>query len=180
MKLGIALLLMTALQVAAKPATSQETVTINLRNAPLSSVLKSIQQKTSFRFVFSNKIVGNDVRVSLKAEEAPVLDVLSKVLNGTGLEFEKLGDRLIVIKQDEAAVKTILVKGTVVNAAGEKIVGATVSSSSGAVTVTNSEGGYAIEVDENATLTISYVGYKTQTVKINGRTSPYKTRLSDG
>lgn len=171
MKLGIVLLFLTATQVAAKPVRAQETVTINLQNAKLVTILKTIQKNSDYRFVFSNEIIDNDLRVDLRAENARVLDLLPNILKGTGLEFEKLGKNLIVLKQDPKANKNILVKGTVTNARGEKIVGATVLSSKGNSTVTNNDGGYSIEVDENAKLTFSYVGYKTQTVDVNGQSS---------
>lgn len=169
MKLGIVLLFLTATQVAAKTVRSQETVTINLQNTKLATILKTIQKKSDYRFVFSNEIIDNNMIVSLKAERASVLEILPKILKGTGLEFEKLGEKLIIIRQDPKADKTILVKGTVTNSSGEKIVGATVVSSKGGSTITNNEGDYSIEVDEDATLTFSYVGYKTKTVNVSGQ-----------
>ncbi|MFT4094851.1 MAG: SusC/RagA family TonB-linked outer membrane protein [Niabella sp.] len=171
MKLGIVLLFLTAAQVNAKTVNSQETVSLNYENVRLATVLKTIQKKTDYRFVFSNEIIGNDILISLKAEHAPVLEVLSKILKGTTLEFEQLGAKLIVIKERPGAKKVILVKGIVTNKNGEKIAGATITSNAGTNTITNNDGAYSIEVDEYATITVSYVGYKSQTLDVNGRTN---------
>lgn len=63
------------------------------------------------------------------------------------------------------------VTGTVVDANGEAIIGASVlvkGTSNG--TVTNIDGQFTImNAPQNATLQISYVGYKSQTVAVNGR-----------
>ena len=119
MKLGIVLLFLSATQVTATTVHSQEMVTMDLQNTKLATVLKTIQKKSDYRFVFSNEIIDNRMIVSLKAEHASVLEILPKILKGTGLEFEKLGEKLIIIRQDPKANAVILVKGTVTNAGGE-------------------------------------------------------------
>ncbi len=68
------------------------------------------------------------------------------------------------------ALAQSIVKGTVNDEAGEPIIGATVSvegSKTGAITDFN--GAFSVEAASNATLSISYVGYVTQKVKVGGR-----------
>src|SRR5574344_759849 len=63
-----------------------------------------------------------------------------------------------------------LIKGTVNDQSGEAIIGATVKvsgSQKGAITDLN--GNFSIQAAPNATLTISFVGYETQRVNVNGR-----------
>ena len=63
-----------------------------------------------------------------------------------------------------------LVKGTVSDAAGDPIIGASVKvqgSSTGAITDLN--GKFSVNAPSNATLSISYVGYVTQRVNVGGR-----------
>ena len=65
----------------------------------------------------------------------------------------------------------ITVKGVVKDATGETVIGATVmqkGTSNGAVTDIN--GNFTLKVPSNATLTISYVGYATQDIAVNGKT----------
>ena len=62
------------------------------------------------------------------------------------------------------------VTGKVVDANGEEIIGATVrEAGTKNATVTDFDGNYAITVGPNATLNISYIGYKDVSVKVNGR-----------
>ena len=63
-----------------------------------------------------------------------------------------------------------VVKGTVNDEAGEPIIGATVKvkgSQTGAITDFN--GNFSVEAASNATLSVSYVGYVPQDVKVSGR-----------
>ncbi|MCH5716486.1 STN domain-containing protein [Niabella hibiscisoli] len=115
MKLSIALLCLTAMQVAATTLRSQETVSLNLDKAKLSSVLKTIEKKSDFRFAYSNKVVDR-VAITLKIKNVSVLRLLPTLLEGTGLEFQKLNDKLIVVR--EKTLATIIVKGMVANNKG--------------------------------------------------------------
>lgn len=68
------------------------------------------------------------------------------------------------------AMAQSLVKGTVSDEAGEPIVGATVrveGTQRGAITDLN--GVFSVEASSQATLTVSYVGFTPQSVKVNGR-----------
>ena len=68
------------------------------------------------------------------------------------------------------AMAQSIVKGTVNDEAGEPVIGATVQvegSNTGSITDFNGE--FQVQAASNATLSISYVGYVTQKVKVNGR-----------
>ncbi|WP_245645443.1 SusC/RagA family TonB-linked outer membrane protein [Niabella ginsenosidivorans] len=169
MKLCIALVLITASQVAARAGYGQESISLKIEEARLSTVLKIIQKKTDYRFVYSNKVVDDFGTVDIRVVNIPVLDLLPRVLNGTGLQFQQISDNLIVISEKAGIRKNIIVKGVVKDKNGDPVAGATVSSSKGQVTSTNNEGEYSIETDEYAELTFSYVGYATQTIKINSQ-----------
>jgi len=70
------------------------------------------------------------------------------------------------------AQQTKKVSGTIVDAAGEPIIGATImqqGTTNG--TVTDFDGNYTLDVPANATLVISYVGYTTQEIKLNGQST---------
>ena len=64
------------------------------------------------------------------------------------------------------------VKGTVKDAFGDPVVGATVKVKGiGTGVITDLDGNYTISCPANATLEVSYVGSKTQTVNVGGRTN---------
>ena len=72
------------------------------------------------------------------------------------------------------------VKGTVIDEAGEPVIGASVQvqgAKTGAVTDFN--GNFSVQAASNATLLISYVGYVTETVSVQGRNNINVTLRED-
>ncbi|MCD0486672.1 TonB-dependent receptor [Pedobacter sp. MC2016-14] len=65
----------------------------------------------------------------------------------------------------------ITVKGTVRDAKGVTLIGVSVKSSAGQGATTDSNGAFTIATDDKATLTFSYIGYTSQTISINGRST---------
>lgn len=71
-----------------------------------------------------------------------------------------------------ALAQKITVQGTVVDPAGEPLIGASVLAQGSAVgTATDFDGNFTLDVNPDASLVVSYVGYNTQTVAVDGRTS---------
>jgi TonB-linked SusC/RagA family outer membrane protein len=78
------------------------------------------------------------------------------------------------------ALAQSLVKGTVKDVAGEPIIGASVKvqgTKSGVIT--DFDGNFSVQAANNATLVISYVGYTTEVVKVNGRNNISVTLTED-
>ena len=64
----------------------------------------------------------------------------------------------------------IRISGTVTDSTGEPLIGASVTAP-GTGATTDLDGRYTISADPKGSLTVSYVGYKPQTIKIDGRTT---------
>ena len=68
-----------------------------------------------------------------------------------------------------SAQNTVTIGGTV-SSKGEPLIGAVVKEKGTTkATATNIDGVYSLTVQENAILEISYVGYKTKEIKVNGQ-----------
>lgn len=77
----------------------------------------------------------------------------------------------VKIEQLEEQVSTIKIVGVVQDVMGEPIIGASVSvknTTNG--TITDMEGRFTLTVPDNVVLEISYIGYISQSVKMNGQT----------
>ena len=71
-----------------------------------------------------------------------------------------------------ATAQSITVRGTVVDPSGEPLIGASILAEGTSVgTATDIGGNYAINVNPDATLVFSYVGYDPQSVAVKGRTT---------
>ena len=78
------------------------------------------------------------------------------------------------------ALAQSVIKGTVIDEAGEPVIGASVlvqGTKQGAIT--DLDGNFSVEAASNATLNISYVGYVTETVSVQGRNNIVVTLRED-
>lgn len=169
MKLTIALILITTLQVSAK-VYSQNRITLKLQSAELKTALRQIEKKSDFRFLYNDDIVSSNSKVDIDVTDALVTDVLDKICAATELGYKVLNNNLVVITQKNVVVNDVRVSGRVTNSNGEPVPGVSVrikGSTSG--TSTGTDGTYSLNVPDGATLVFSSVGYEGQEVSVNGR-----------
>jgi TonB-linked SusC/RagA family outer membrane protein len=168
MKLTAFFILATALQVSAK-SYSQEKVTVNFEKTRLDKALKEVEKKSSFRFVYSNRLLTGQNKVTLKATDIAVEDLVKKLLENTGFTFSVMDNNLIVIKQSIDR-DDIVVSGKVTDSLGNPIQGVTVKIIGKNIgTATDAKGEFTLTASENDKLQFSFVGYETQTIAVNGR-----------
>ena len=68
------------------------------------------------------------------------------------------------------ALAQSLIKGTVKDVSGDPIIGASVKvQGAKGGTITDFDGNFSLQADNNATLVITYIGYTSETIKVNGR-----------
>lgn len=147
-------------------------VTINLQNVKLEKVFDAITKQTGLSVAYSRPTVNPDQNVSIIATNEELSDVLKRLFAGTNVAFE-IGEEKIYLKDGKTSsngsqqVKTKNVSGVIVDTNGEPVIGASVlvkGTTNG--TITDMDGKFTInDVPENSTLDISYIGYKTLTLK---------------
>lgn len=159
--------------------SAAQTVTINLRNATLRQVLNTIEKQTSYRFSYRNFVVDNQRNITVNRKNVAVSAVLDDVLRGKKLRYEIVSPKLIVISDRNegssmgvsppSGNEKITVRGRVIDANGDPVIGATVMEEGEKNGIaTDLDGNFLLVVNSNARLTITYVGYKAQTVSVNG------------
>jgi TonB-linked SusC/RagA family outer membrane protein len=149
-------------------AASQTRFSFSVAKQPLSAVLRLIEQKSDYRFFYKESRVFSDKEITMKVKGASLDDVLSLVLDGTGLNYTINDKHLVVIGENEAVAGTPpdQVKGVVWNERREPLshVSVLVKGSSRG-TQTDEGGRFVIQAGENDTLVFSYIGYETQLVR---------------
>jgi len=163
------------LMVFAGSARAQS-VTAKFRQTTLKEVLREVERQTGLSFIYKTGEVDTSRKVSAQFNQTPVGQVLDQVL-GSGLSYEK-NNRIVTINRSNtkpaAESKQTggkkLIRGTVTDEDGEPVIGASVKSlTDNALAVTDVDGHFQIETDANATLAISYIGYRDQQVRASGR-----------
>lgn len=153
----------------------EQKVTVELKNATLKQVFKSIEGQTTYRFSYRNTLVDDKNDITISKRQVGVSVVLNEALKGRNLTYTIVSSKSIVIsdKAEQASPsKTKRVSGTVKSTSGESIIGANVKVAGTTIgCITDIDGNFTLEVPENAKLTVSYIGFQTQEVAINGKSS---------
>lgn len=163
------LIFMVQLSVCAK---SQNKITLKFKNIELTKAIALIEAKSDYRFVYNNNFIPLQKKIDANFREAELSEVLTKLLSETGLTYKMMKDNLVVLYRLSDNIPTdITVTGKITDEKGSALPGASVKlkgNSKG--TSTNDAGVFTLTVTDDATLVISYVGYETQEIKVEGKT----------
>lgn len=156
-------------------------VTVSVKQQTIKQALRSIEQVSDYRFFYSNQLPDLDKKVTFEVNDQSIEAAMNKLLNGTGLVYEKRENNQIYlgVKGGEEKGKEKKITGTIVDDKGEPVIGANVSikgTTSGSIT--DIDGHFSLEAKSGETLFISYVGYETQEIMI-GNPSVYNIKLSE-
>jgi TonB-linked SusC/RagA family outer membrane protein len=162
-------------------------VTLSVNNVNLKKVLKSIKEQTNAEFVYSSKFNINELSISLNVLEEELHQVLTGILEPHHLSFKQVGENIIITKgetpepqlnneltfEEIQAFQQQKVRGVVKDIAGETIAGVSIKLKSGAsATMTNAQGQFELNfTEENPVLVFSYIGFKTQEIPVDNRTT---------
>lgn len=150
-------------------------VSLNFEEVKVETVLSSIKKQTGMDMVFSDQVLNVNRKVTIRLKNIELKEALNKLLAGTGVAFEIKNNRIYFVEDRTPgkSSKTKRVKGRVTDKSGEPIIGANVLQI-GAVTngtITDLDGNFELEVPGNARLKVTYIGYTTQEVAVDGRSS---------
>lgn len=171
MKLTFALVLIGCLHVSAG-VYSQSRISVDFQSVQLKKALSVIEKKSNYRFVYRENLVSDAPRITLTMNDAEVTEVLNNILSKTGLTWQLMGSNLVVLKTGNTMVTELQVTGKVTSATGEAIAGASVNIKGSSVGVaTAADGTFSINVPDSAVLVISSIGFITEEIAVNGRST---------
>lgn len=151
-------------------------VSINKHDVRLDEVLNEIEKQTDYLFVYNNQVNANS-KVSLKADNSPVSDVLNTLLKNSNIEYSITGSHIVLYAKENASNSVVQqqnkrIKGVVTDSKNEPIIGANIVVKGTTVgTITGVDGDFAIEVPQNATVIVSYIGYRSKEFIADTRTT---------
>src|SRR5882724_1677336 len=169
MKLTSIFLFACAMMVHAGGYSQDAKVTLSLNGVKLTTFFKAIEKETPYRFTFCNDIIPTGKIVTVNAKETPLLEVMDAVMMQTKLKYrfdETAGVFIISEKKDPFADNIVVrtITGTVTMEGDEPLIGVSVQvKGSTKTTVTDKNGSFTIEVDDNAkVLVFSFIGMATR------------------
>lgn len=186
MRITTLLLFVCMFQLAAHTGSAQNTI-INVQSNTLSvkELFNEIERQTEYLVVFSNKEVNSNRMLEVKNKSAKIESFLYDAFLGTDIEYlfennyivlkqkskdKNLKDEIITIKQiTQQSGKQI--KGVVNDERGEPIIGANIiekGTTNG--TITDVDGRFNLSVSPNSSLIVTYIGYNSQEIAVEGKT----------
>lgn len=79
-------------------------VTIKAVNRPAAEVFRTLVQKTGKNFVYSSELL-KDLRVTVRAKDLPLDSVLSKMFDGSYVEYRIRGNDVILKRKKHGQLK---------------------------------------------------------------------------
>ncbi|MDR1403171.1 MAG: TonB-dependent receptor [Tannerellaceae bacterium] len=147
-------------------------VNINAVNVEAKEIINQIEKQTDYLFVYNYEKVNLTEKKSVKAIDAPVAEVLTKMFEHTDVVYAMEGKNILLMKRNEPVGQqqnTRRITGVVVDqTTGEPIIGANVvvkGTTTG--TITDLDGTFSLNIspDVNTTLVASYIGYVSREVR---------------
>src|ERR1051326_3634524 len=160
----------------AKPVAG-EYIIVKSANTKVQQFFELVEKQTSYIFAYDEYEINLHQDLKLSTGRQLLTDLLNAVSKQTNLQFDQKEKTILVIYKKTSLQKEstkILgpVKGVVTDAAGNPLAGATVSVKGGNIAArTDEAGNFSFSsIPENSILVISYVGYKTREVAVDGKT----------
>jgi TonB-dependent starch-binding outer membrane protein SusC len=175
MKLSAIFLLAASLQVAAR--TEGQTVTLDVKNAPIQSVFKEASRQTGISIIYNEAMLEGLAPVTIKVKNVPIERVLELCLKGQPFGYSFSGGMIQINMKAgatggaPAAAPPNEIHGRVTDSLGNPLLGASVTVKGAKKGVmTDSKGEFVLKgVEDNAVLEISYTGFERQSLKLMGQ-----------
>lgn len=172
MKVTLFMMFAWTFQLVASTGKAQNAVIeLPSNSVSIETLFSEIEKQTDYLVVYSNRELNVKNNVKFTQKRAKVKELLNKILENTNLKYEYTNNYIVFSKAGKPGLiqqqNKRKIEGTVIDKNGENIIGASVlekGTSNG--TITDIDGKFTLFVSsDNTEIEISYIGYKTQSLK---------------
>jgi TonB-linked SusC/RagA family outer membrane protein len=176
MRITVFLLFAGFLSLIANESYSQRTkLNVHYSNTSLEKVLDAIENQSEFFFLYNEKLIDVQRKVTIRVKDTGVDEVLNQLFAGTDIQYSIVDRKIVLAPEDIASAvqQQRGVSGTVTDRSNAPLPGVTVvvkGTTTG--TITDNTGNYSLSnVTPNATLVFSFIGMRTQEVATANQSS---------
>jgi TonB-linked SusC/RagA family outer membrane protein len=177
MKFSIFIVLLATLQTFAVSNYAQtKRIDIRIEASTIVSALEKIENISEFRFFYNNKLVKLDEKVSIDLKDKTINEILDDLFKETDIAYTLNNKQIILFpKESESSLaqQQKSISGKVTDSSGAPLPGVTVAikgTTKGTITDTNGNYNFS-NISENTILVVSFVGMKTQEIKVGNLSS---------
>ncbi|SDM05469.1 TonB-dependent receptor [Kriegella aquimaris] len=188
MKLTTFLLIVSLFEIQANSYAQGTKLTLNLENASIEQIFDEIESISEFRFLYESAQIDLNRKVTLRIEGKKIADVLALLFDHTNIAYKTRNRQVILTRKamnraaplkvsgsalDEESSVQSQITGVVTDADGAPLPGANIlekGTTNG--TQTDFDGKFVLDIaDDSAVLVISYIGFATKEVSVNGQSN---------
>lgn len=166
---------------ATESYSQKTTFTISVQDQSVKEVFDYIEQHSEFIIFYLDETIDVNRKVSVNLKDQRVESILEQLFKNTDVTYT-INDRQILLSKrkevtEVAPVVAVVqqkkntVTGIVLDPTGMPVIGANImvkGTTSG--TITDMDGKFSLDVDKDATLVISYIGFASQEIKVGNQT----------
>ncbi|WP_158579626.1 TonB-dependent receptor [Parabacteroides sp. AM58-2XD] len=143
-----------------------------MKNKPVREVIKEIEKVSDYRFFYNDDLSDLNKVISIEIKNGDIKDIMKQITQQAAVSYVLKANRQVVlslasIDQQKDVVK---IAGKVIDEQGEGVIGANVmekGTTNG--TITDLDGKFYLEVSGKSILQVSYIGFNTQEIQVNGQ-----------
>lgn len=146
-------------------------ISVDFKNETLANVLKELKTKTGYEFLYNLEIINKAPRVTVKAENKPFTEVLTRCLENTDFTYQIIDETVVIKLKEEknATTQNKEISGIVVDENNAPLPGTTIMIKGTQVgTATDKDGKFKLTLPniKDITLVASFLGFETQEIKV--------------
>lgn len=175
------------LLLAAAPAGALKAqIVLSTPKTTVGALIKNIKSQSNYQFFYDDKLAETPVN-AIDVKNGSLQKVLDEALHGKGITY-KIEDNIVYLsvagteQATKQAGKERALTGTIVDAAGEPLIGVNVQVKGNptAGTITDFEGNYTLSIPAgNPEVQFSYIGYRSEVLKPGDKASLNVTMQED-
>lgn len=157
------------------------TFSISVQDQSVKEVFDYIEQHSEFIIFYLDETIDVNRKVSVNLKDQQVESILEQLFKNTDVTYT-INDRQILLSKRKEMTEAVpvvavvqqkknTVTGVVLDPTGMPVIGANImvkGTTNG--TITDMDGKFSLEVNKDATLVISYIGFANQEIKVGNQT----------
>ena len=173
MRITFLLNLLCLAAFSANSYSQNQNFTINIENAKVKEIFKTIENQSSYRFFYNDQLSDINRVVNFSVKNSNIQELLSQLFDNTDITCTVLENNLIVVAPKRALQQKKLT-GTITDAtSGEPLIGVNIVIEGSTIgVISDANGKFSIDVPGSTSILLfSYIGYIQEKIAFSGQST---------
>lgn len=151
---------------------AQGKITLSLKQATVKSILNELESQSGYTFIYSEDLLDVYKKIDVNINAVSIEAAIKDLLKDTNISYVFKEKHIVLSPKSHTTKNTqqVKLKGSVKDAKGEPIIGASVFIPGTTIgTSTDVDGNYELVVDPNANIKISCISYNDVELNVNNK-----------